>query len=66
MTEFTTTTTGDQVAYDRRGAGPALIFVAGAGPFRAIDPHEPRPSRSKTSVVMPCWAARSRAAHGRW
>jgi hypothetical protein len=38
MTEFTTTTTGDQVAYDRRGAGPAPIFVAGAGPFRAIDP----------------------------
>jgi pimeloyl-ACP methyl ester carboxylesterase len=39
MTEFTTTTaTGDRVAYDLRGAGPALIFVAGAGPFRAIDP----------------------------
>ena len=38
MTEFTTTTTGDRVAYDRRGTGPALIFVAGAGPFRAIDP----------------------------
>jgi pimeloyl-ACP methyl ester carboxylesterase len=38
MTEFTTTTTGDRVAYDLRGTGPALIFVAGAGPFRAIDP----------------------------
>ena len=38
MTEFTTTATGDRVAYDLRGAGPALIFVAGAGPFRAIDP----------------------------
>ena len=38
MTDFTTTASGDRVAYDRRGTGPALIFVAGAGPFRAIDP----------------------------
>ena len=38
MTEFTTSATGDRVAYDLRGTGPALIFVAGAGPFRAIDP----------------------------
>ena len=37
-TEFVTTTRGDRVAYDRRGAGPALVFIAGAGPFRAIDP----------------------------
>lgn len=38
MTNFATTATGDRVAYDVRGTGPALIFVAGAGPFRAIDP----------------------------
>lgn len=38
MSNFTTTATGDRVAYDLRGTGPALIFVAGAGPFRAIDP----------------------------
>ena len=38
MTEFATTTNGDRVAYDLYGSGPALIFVAGAGPFRAIDP----------------------------
>lgn len=38
MTEFVTTTTGDRVAYDLLGTGQALIFVAGAGPFRAIDP----------------------------
>lgn len=38
MTEFTTTSMGDRVAFDRRGAGPALIFVAGAGPWREIDP----------------------------
>lgn len=38
MTEFVTTTQGDRIAYDRRGSGPGLIFVAGAGPFRAIDP----------------------------
>jgi pimeloyl-ACP methyl ester carboxylesterase len=38
MSEYVTTAAGDRVAYDRRGAGPALIFVAGAGPYRAIDP----------------------------
>ncbi|HEY5821299.1 MAG TPA: alpha/beta hydrolase [Propionibacteriaceae bacterium] len=38
MSEFVTTSRGDTVAYDRRGSGPALIFIAGAGPFRAIDP----------------------------
>ena len=38
MTEFITSATGDRIAYDLRGTGPALIFVAGAGPFRAIDP----------------------------
>ena len=38
MTEFTTTALGDRVAYDLRGDGPAVVFIAGAGPFRAIDP----------------------------
>lgn len=38
MSEFTTTKFGDTVAYDRRGSGPGLIFVAGAGPSRATDP----------------------------
>jgi pimeloyl-ACP methyl ester carboxylesterase len=38
MTDFVTTSRGDRVAYDLRGTGPALVFVAGAGPFRAIDP----------------------------
>lgn len=38
MTEFATTSYGDVVAFDRRGEGPGLVFVAGAGPFRAIDP----------------------------
>ncbi|GAB3529796.1 alpha/beta fold hydrolase [Arthrobacter monumenti] len=37
MTEFTTTARGDRVAYDLYGSGPAIIFVAGAGPFRATD-----------------------------
>jgi len=32
MTEFLTTPAGDRVAFDVRGEGPALIFVAGAGP----------------------------------
>ena len=34
----TTTARGDRVAHDRRGSGPGLVFIAGAGPFRAIDP----------------------------
>ncbi|WP_127792493.1 alpha/beta fold hydrolase [Agromyces sp. LHK192] len=38
MSEFVTTPAGDRVAFDRRGTGPALVFVAGAGPYRAIDP----------------------------
>lgn len=38
MTEFLTTSSGDRVAYDLRGEGPAVVFVAGAGPFREIDP----------------------------
>ncbi|WP_250444641.1 alpha/beta fold hydrolase [Actinotalea sp. C106] len=39
MTEFATTAHGDRVAYDRRGDGPGLVFVAGGGPiFRANDP----------------------------
>ncbi len=38
MTDFTTTARGDRVAYDRYGSGPGLVFIAGAGPFRAVDP----------------------------
>lgn len=38
MTSYTTTPEGDRVGYDLRGSGPAVIFVAGAGPFRAMDP----------------------------
>ncbi|WP_194815052.1 alpha/beta fold hydrolase [Nocardia sp. XZ_19_385] len=38
MSDQLTTSRGDRVAYDRRGSGPALIFIAGAGPYRAIDP----------------------------
>ncbi len=37
-TEQVTTASGDRVVIDRRGRGPAVIFVAGAGPFRAMDP----------------------------
>ena len=39
MTDFIHTSRGDRVAYDLRGSGvPAVVFIAGAGPFRAIDP----------------------------
>ncbi|MFE6970742.1 alpha/beta fold hydrolase [Isoptericola sp. NPDC057653] len=39
----TTTTTGrtargDRITADVRGSGPGVVFVAGAGPFRAVDP----------------------------
>lgn len=37
-TAATTTAHGDRVTYDLRGTGPAVVFVAGAGPFRAVDP----------------------------
>ncbi|WP_186810500.1 alpha/beta hydrolase [Cellulosimicrobium sp. TH-20] len=37
-TSRVTTARGDAVTYDLRGEGPGLVFVAGAGPFRAIDP----------------------------
>jgi pimeloyl-ACP methyl ester carboxylesterase len=38
MSELTTTARGDHVAYDRHGSGPGLVFISGAGPFRATDP----------------------------
>ncbi|PUB27181.1 pimeloyl-ACP methyl ester carboxylesterase [Promicromonospora sp. AC04] len=39
MTHYATTSQGDRVAYDLYGgSGPALVFVAGAGPYRAVDP----------------------------
>jgi pimeloyl-ACP methyl ester carboxylesterase len=38
VTEHVTTSRGDTVGFDRRGDGPAVVFVAGAGPFRAMDP----------------------------
>lgn len=45
MTDVATTRHGDRVAYDRYGNGPALVFVAGAGPFRATDPVTTRTAR---------------------
>jgi pimeloyl-ACP methyl ester carboxylesterase len=38
MTHHTTSMAGDHIGFDRYGEGPAVVFVAGAGPFRAIDP----------------------------
>ena len=37
MSSFVTTARHDRVAYDLRGSGPSVIFVAGAGPWREID-----------------------------
>jgi pimeloyl-ACP methyl ester carboxylesterase len=38
MTDFLTTEDGTRIAYDRRGDGPVLILIGGAGQFRAVDP----------------------------
>ncbi|GGM16826.1 alpha/beta fold hydrolase [Promicromonospora citrea] len=46
MTDHTTTSRGDRVAYDLYGGtGPALVFVTGAGPDRADDPVTARTAR---------------------
>jgi len=39
MTDYVTSEAGDRIGFDRSGSGPALVFVAGAGPYRAGDPH---------------------------
>ena len=38
MTDYLTTTDGTSIAYDRRGTGPTVILIGGAGQFRAVDP----------------------------
>jgi pimeloyl-ACP methyl ester carboxylesterase len=38
MSRLVATALQDRVAFDLRGSGPAIIFVAGAGPWREIDP----------------------------
>lgn len=38
MEHTVTTDLGDTISFDLEGSGPPLIFVAGAGPYRAIDP----------------------------
>lgn len=37
MSSHATTDRGDTVAFDLQGSGPAVVFVAGAGPHRAVD-----------------------------
>lgn len=32
------TASGDVIGFDQRGDGPTVVFIAGAGPYRAIDP----------------------------
>jgi pimeloyl-ACP methyl ester carboxylesterase len=38
MSEYFKTKFDDIVAFDRRGSGPAFVFISGAGPYRATDP----------------------------
>ncbi|RLV57112.1 alpha/beta hydrolase [Aeromicrobium phragmitis] len=56
MSSYATTDLGDTVAFDLRGTGPAVVFVAGAGPHRAVDPATTRTAelaaaRGLTTVV---------------
>lgn len=37
MTEYVETSAGDRIGFDRYGEGPGVVFIAGAGPFRAMD-----------------------------
>ena len=62
MTDFTTTARGDRVAYDRYGSGPGLVFVAGAGPSRAVDPSPPRPPNGSRTSGSPPWCSIAWAA----
>lgn len=58
MTQHVTSVTGDRIGFDRYGEdGPAVVFVAGAGPFRAVDPVTDRTARlcaehGLTAVVL--------------
>ncbi|WP_394554746.1 alpha/beta fold hydrolase [Agromyces sp. MMS24-JH15] len=38
MTEYATSADGTRIGYDREGAGPPVVLVAGAMQFRAFDP----------------------------
>jgi pimeloyl-ACP methyl ester carboxylesterase len=38
MTDYVRTEDGTRIAYDRRGDGPAVVLIGGAGQFRAVDP----------------------------
>jgi pimeloyl-ACP methyl ester carboxylesterase len=38
MTDYVRTPDGTSIAYDRRGHGPTVILIGGAGQFRAVDP----------------------------
>lgn len=51
MTEFVTTDRGDRVGFDRHGSGPGLVFVAGAGPFRATDPWTTETAAAATGLT---------------
>ena len=62
MSELVTTALGDTVAYDLRGSGPAVVFVAGAGPHRAVDPWTTQTAERAAGL---CSAATRRAAGSR-
>jgi pimeloyl-ACP methyl ester carboxylesterase len=69
MSSFARTSLNDRVAFDRRGTGPAIVFVAGAGPWRQIDPTTTRTAellsaRGFTTVVYDRLGRGESAAEG--
>ncbi len=62
MSERFKTRFDDIVAFDRRGSGPAFVFVSGAGPTRATDPITGRTAelaaaQGLTTIVTIGWVA---------
>lgn len=52
MTDFVTSERGDRIRFDRYGSGPALVFIAGAGPHRAGDAHTTSTARRAAELGL--------------
>jgi pimeloyl-ACP methyl ester carboxylesterase len=52
MTDFVTSELGDRIGFDRYGSGPALVFIAGAGPYRAGDAHTTATARRAAELGL--------------
>lgn len=52
MTDYVTSELGDRIGFDLSGSGPALVFVVGAGPYRAGDPHTTATARRASELGL--------------